>query len=504
MKFVELFAGIGGFSIGLEAAGHECVGQCEIDPHARSVLDRHWPNVPKHDDVATLQHDTFPHPQLVTFGSPCQDLSVAGKRAGMVDGETRSGLFYEAVRYIRDIQEATNGSLPEFALWENVPGAYSSNGGADFATVLTLLVGGEVRVPTTGWADAGVAFGTLGSAEWRTLDSQYFGVAQRRRRVFLVYRPGGECAGEVLLEPEGVRGNPPASIEAREDVAGTLETRTSAGGFPGTDGAVSGHVVPVPIGLDPELNADEDKIGALNTGSASGGGQLARVATPVEVMPTMRAGTLGTASKNQISGDTRDEYIVPVAFKVRGGKEGGGKGYLGSEDKALTTSTVQEQFLAQPMAFDWTASPSRTMNVGPVAPAMETTKAPAIAFALRGRDDGAQVEISGDTINTLRGAEGGSSRDYIAFDTYNQTVSDVTHTLRDPNGTFGDALPAVATSYAVRRLTPRECERLQAFPDDHTRYTPGGTEIADTRRYRMLGNAVTTTVVRWIGRRLPA
>src|SRR5690606_25422586 len=104
---------------------------------------------------------------------------------------------------------ATNGRFPRVAVWENVPGAFSSNGGADFAAVLASLVGGEVGRPADGWTNAGVAFGPLGAAEWRVLDSQHFGVAQRRRRVFLVYHPGSERAGQVLLEPQSVRGDTP-------------------------------------------------------------------------------------------------------------------------------------------------------------------------------------------------------------------------------------------------------------------------------------------------------
>jgi DNA (cytosine-5)-methyltransferase 1 len=386
VKFVSLFAGIGGFDVAFERAGHECVGQCEIDPHAHAVLERHWPHVPQHDDVTTITANTFEHPDVVTFGSPCQDLSVAGKRAGMSDG-TRSGLFFEAVRYIREVLEATNGSLPRLAVWENVPGAYSSNGGADFATVLALLVGGEVRCPTHGWSNAGVAFGPLGSAEWRTLDSQHFGVAQRRRRVFLVYRPGGERAGAVLLEPDSMQRDSEARGEAREDVAGPLEARTTAGGFPGTDGAVSGHVVPV--------TADTLTVGANQTYGFNG-----------EAVPVLN-------------------------------DQGGG---VMNVAEAITTS------------------------------ADRTRAAPVIAFDL--------AQITSAT-NRTRAGPG-----------------------RPMSTLAANSDPHVAMNYAVRRLTPRESERLQGLPDDHTRYRVDGTEIADTHRYRMLGNAVTVNVAEWIGRRL--
>jgi DNA (cytosine-5)-methyltransferase 1 len=418
VKFVSLFAGAGGFDLGLERAGHQCVGQCEIDPHARAVLERHWPDVPKHEDVTTIRASTFAHPELVTFGSPCQDLSVAGKRAGLEDG-TRSGLFYEAVRYIREIQEATHGELPKLALWENVPGAYSSNGGADFATVLALLVGGDVRVPAGGWPNAGVAFGPLGSAEWRTLDSQHFGVAQRRRRVFLVYRAGGERAGEVLLEPDGVRGHSAARDEAR----------------PGTAARAGGGLAA----------GSGDVITALTGGLGSGGPDAAHAQAGwlVPVAPSVLA-SWGHHGYSSPRGDGTDP-IVPVTFKVRGGKEGGGKGYLGSEDKALTISTVQEQYLAQPVAF---AENSR-----------------------------AELRL-----------EGGDGQRTGAVNT--------------GGGKPGQVIPTIATPYAVRRLTPRECERLQAFPDDWTRYRPDNTELADTHRYRLMGNAVTVNVIEWIGRRL--
>lgn len=392
MTFVSLFAGIGGFDLGLESWTHECIGQCEIDPHARKVLDRYWWEVPKHDDVTTLKHDTFDHPELVTFGSPCQDLSVAGKRAGF-EGE-RSSLFLEAVRYIREIQEATNGRLPKLALWENVPGAFSSNDGRDFATVLSLLVGGEVRRPTDGWTTAGVAFGPEGSAEWRVLDSQHFGVPQRRRRIFLVYRPGGERAGEVLLESEGVQGDSSQGGEAGQGITGPL---TSRAGALRTDEAASGQLIPTSFNWQASiaqgLVQDVDRSGPLDA----------------------------------------------------------------SQTKAIAFDTAQI-----------TSKLNRT-RVEPDLPA-----------------------------STLAAG----SNMHVAFDTYNQAASNVTHSLRTPLGTLGDAIPAVSSYRSVRRLTPKECERLQGFPDDHTRYDPNGAEIADTHRYRMLGNAVTVNVIEWIARRL--
>ena len=154
---------------------------------------------------------------IITFGSPCQDLSVAGKRAGL-EGE-RSGLFNEAVRIIREMQSATANKSPRLAVWENVPGAFSSNNGKDFAAVLESLVGCPVCVPETGWTSAGVAFGSLGQAAWRTLDAQFHGVAQRRRRIFLIADFGGQRAGEILFELQSMSGDFEARRKAREEVA---------------------------------------------------------------------------------------------------------------------------------------------------------------------------------------------------------------------------------------------------------------------------------------------
>ena len=137
MKVGSLFTGIGGFDLGLERAGIEVAWQCEIDPHARAVLAKHWAGVPCYDDVRRLSVAHVEFVDIISFGSPCQDLSVAGKRAGMAG--SRSGLFFEATRLIKEMREASDGRFPTVAVWENVPGAFSSNGGADFGEALDAL-----------------------------------------------------------------------------------------------------------------------------------------------------------------------------------------------------------------------------------------------------------------------------------------------------------------------------------------------------------------------------
>ena len=208
----SLFAGIGGFDLGFERAGFSTTWACEIDQKAQAVLRLRFPNAKLHDDVCQIGAHNLEPVDVVTFGSPCQDLSVAGKRAGLA-GE-RSGLFHEAVRVIRELR-AAHGK-PDFAIWENVPGAFSSNGGRDFAAVIDALVNIGAR-----------------DVAWRVLDSRFFGVAQRRRRVFLVADFGGERAEQVLALTEGVRGYSPKGRQARQGSAPGVGYR------PATSGAVT-------------------------------------------------------------------------------------------------------------------------------------------------------------------------------------------------------------------------------------------------------------------------
>ena len=199
MRVLSLFSGVGGMDLGLERSGMQVVGMCEIDKHARSVLAHHWPDVPIHDDVTTLETEQWRgRVDLVAGGSPCQDLSVAGRRKGLDGG--RSGLFWHQCRI------ADQSSAP-WVLWENVAGALTSNNGADFAAVLWGITGTHPRVPDGGWRSAGVVVGPKRSAVWRLLDAQYFAVAQRRRRVFVVGRSGEHPPPEILADDQGMPRN---------------------------------------------------------------------------------------------------------------------------------------------------------------------------------------------------------------------------------------------------------------------------------------------------------
>lgn len=218
MKSVSLFSGIGGFDLGFQRSGIECVAVCEIDKNAQSILRRHFPNAQLFDDVRKVGRGTHERKSidLVCGGFPCQDVSIAGKRAGLA-GE-RSGLWFEFARVIDELE-------PQWVVIENVPGLLSSNGGRDFAIIIRWLA-------KRGY---GVA--------WRVLDAQYFGVPQRRRRVFIVGSFGDGRAAEVLFEQDSSCGDNPQSREAGKDVAYSLRANPSHSGDKG-DGGLNTTLIP--------------------------------------------------------------------------------------------------------------------------------------------------------------------------------------------------------------------------------------------------------------------
>jgi len=229
VRYLSLFSGIEAATVAWEALGWEPVAFAEFEDFPKAVLAHHYPDVPDLGDVTKITEEQIialgPFDVLVG-GSPCQDLSVAGKRAGMKhdDGSTtRSGLFDEQVRLF-EIARKHNGC--RYLIWENVPGAFSSNGGDDFAYVLGSLVGRSVPAPTDGWKNSGVCLSEDGGriAEWRVLDAQYFGVPQRRRRIFIVLDTGAWWSREpFLFESDCMRGDIAKSGNEGEGAASGTE-----------------------------------------------------------------------------------------------------------------------------------------------------------------------------------------------------------------------------------------------------------------------------------------
>jgi DNA (cytosine-5)-methyltransferase 1 len=206
LTFGSLFAGVGGFDMGFEIYG-ECKFQVEWDKNCQNVLNKHWPDVPKWGDISTVSGAELPPVDVIIFGSPCQDLSVAGKRAGLEGA--RSGLFHEAIRIIKEMRDVTNGTFPRWTVWENVAGALSSNNGRDFATVINEM----------GKAGAYLS-------EYALLDAQFFGIPQRRRRVFLIScwdsATAAKCPDPLLPVSESLPGYFEKSKPKRKSASRTL------------------------------------------------------------------------------------------------------------------------------------------------------------------------------------------------------------------------------------------------------------------------------------------
>jgi DNA (cytosine-5)-methyltransferase 1 len=254
MTLGSLFDGIGGWLLAARHAGVTPVWASEIEPFPCSVTARHFPDVKPLGDITKIDPNEIEPVDIVCAGSPCQDLSIAGKRKGLC-GE-RSGLFRTAVELVRRMRMCTGGKSPRFFVWENVPGAFSSNKGADFRSVLEEIGACEIPTPQHGkWANAGMVECDECQIAWRVLDAQYWGVPQRRRRIFLVadFAASGRCAGEILFEPEGVCGDSATGARARERAARGTEDCARIAVY---DMTHADEVMrPVKDGIVPTLNA---------------------------------------------------------------------------------------------------------------------------------------------------------------------------------------------------------------------------------------------------------
>lgn len=416
-RLLDLFSGVGGFSLAFERAGFETIAFSEIEPFPCKVLAERWPDVPNLGDITEItdeQIDALGEIDVVTFGSPCQDFSVAGKRLGM-QGE-RSSLFHEAVRVIRRAR-------PTFAVFENVPGLFSSASGWDFAAVLDEM------------AESGAM-----DIAWSVLDAQWFGVPQRRRRIFLVADFGGERAGEILSISEGVfRDSAPSREEGEEAANGSVRRSLERG----MDGAT---------------------------------GQMV-------------AGTLGGGSGHRgWSPDTdRMTFIPEVSFAFNANERWDGE---------------SETFV--PVSFGWQNSPEQGDEVieNGSAPLRANTT-PAVAFAENQR---LELRVDrGDPQLTTGGGKPGQGYPAVACFSAGQSEGagtiayqpEQSPTLRGAaSGT--NQVPSLHAGMAVRRLTPKECERLQGFPDSWTNIEGA----SDSGRYKAMGNSVAVPVVYWIASRM--
>ncbi len=323
----SLFDGSGGFPLGGVLAGITPIWSSEIEPFPIRVTTARFPNMKHYGDISTIDGSELEPVDIISFGSPCQNLSVAGKREGL-DGD-RSSLFYEAIRIIKEMREATNGKYPRYIVWENVPGAFSSNKGEDFKAVLTEIckVKDEqmsISKPAK-WENAGRIMGDGFSIAWRLLDAQYWGVPQRRQRIYLVADFDGGSAGKILFESEGLSGY-------------------SAQGFKSWQNAANG------------ITEGIGETGETDSLMFENHSQDTRYRGPLEVAQTVSS-TYGTGGNNQ-------PFVVqtPKTLKVRCGCEGGGKGALVQDNLSATLSTNNDQTLFQPRAYGVCAKNSNSMK----------------------------------------------------------------------------------------------------------------------------------------------
>ena len=327
MTLGSLFDGSGGFPLGGVLAGITPIWSSEIEPFPIRVTTARFPNMKHYGDISTIDGSELEPVDIISFGSPCQNLSVAGKREGL-DGD-RSSLFYEAIRIIKEMREATNGKYPRYIVWENVPGAFSSNKGEDFKAVLTEICkvkDEQVSISKPAkWENAGRIMGDGYSVAWRLLDAQYWGVPQRRQRIYLVADFDGESAGKILFESEGLSGY-------------------SAQGFKSWQNAANG------------ITEGIGETGETDSLMFENHSQDTRYRGPLEVAQTVSS-TYGTGGNNQ-------PFVVqtPKTLKVRCGCEGGGKGALVQDNLSATLSTNNDQTLFQPRAYGVCAKNSNSMK----------------------------------------------------------------------------------------------------------------------------------------------
>lgn len=349
----SLFDGSGGFPLGGLLCGITPLWASEIEPFPIRVTTKRLPQMKHYGDVSKLNGAELPPVDIITFGSPCQDMSLAGKRDGL--NGSRSALFYDAIRIIKEMRCKTGGEYPKYIVWENVPGAFSSNGGDDFRTVLQEICkikDEQLSVPRCKkWNSAGEILGDDFSIAWRLLDAQFWGVPQRRKRIYLVADLTGGSAGKILFESEGLSGYSSQSLRAWQRTA-----RDTAKGF-GETGRLclndqGGDIMRITYDITATLRAESHHPPIVFENHS----QDTRYTQLDEVAPTV-ASTYGTGGNNQ-------PFVVetPKTLKVRCGCEGGGKGALIQDNMSATISCNNDQTLFVPKAYGICSKDSNSMK----------------------------------------------------------------------------------------------------------------------------------------------
>jgi DNA (cytosine-5)-methyltransferase 1 len=483
----SLFDGSGGFPLGGMLAGITPVWASEVEPFAVRVTTKRLPFMKHYGDISTLHGAELEPVDIITFGSPCQDMSIAGKRSGL-DG-SRSSLFYEAIRIVKEMREKTDGEKPRWICWENVPGAFSSNGGDDFRAVLETVIGVKepnVQVPAPGkdgWPYADCYVGDGWSVAYRTIDAQHWGVPQRRRRIFLVADFAGGSAGQILFESEGVSGYSAEGFRAWQRAA-----RSSTAGL----GAAGGICLNDQGGS--RMDITEEVTCTLRAES-----HHPPCIVPLEHHPLdsririETSDTIQTLTNRMGTGGNNvpllmEEADTPKTLKIRSGCAGGGKGALIQEDKSATLSCNNDQTVFVPKVYGicslasnamqsdnprsgiYEAETTRTLDASGGNPVCNQGGMAVVgSYSIQGSMIGRSEENGpqGDGINenvsfTLNTADRHAVY-MLTTGSFAQVTKDTSPTLLSRD--WKQAPVVTAADYFVRRLTPTECARLQGFPD---------------------------------------
>lgn len=486
----SLFDGSGGFPLGGLISGIIPVWASEIEPFPIRVTTKRLPFIKHYGDISCMDGSKIEPVDIITFGSPCQDLSIAGKRDGL-DGK-RSSLFYEAIRIVKEMRCATDGKKPRYIVWENVPGAFSSNKGEDFRCVLEGICHIEdetISIPKTDkWKQAGSIVGDHFSLAWRVLDAQYWGVPQRRKRIFLVADFAGGGAGEILFKSEGLSGYSKESIRSWQGATSYIADSTGEAGTICLNDQ-GGNRMDVTKDITCTLRAKSNHPPCvIDSAVFDNHGKDTRFSGPIDVAPTISA-TYGTGGNNQ-------PFVVenPKTYDVRFTSEGtiNARSNVYESDAARTIDTsgnapdsnqggiaVVESYALQGSMI------GRDDKNGPrgdgvneeVSFTLNTVDKHAVVYAIDresfncGQNYARNLGITEDGISSTLNAQGPSA---VATPTYSSSKAsfftnaekELANTLvatdyKDPpliNGNDG-------IEYTVRRLTPTECARLQGFPD---------------------------------------
>jgi len=501
MRYLSVCSGIEAASAAWHDLDWTPLAFSEIEPFSRAVLAHRFPGVPLHGDFTVLRDQPWiVDADILVGGTPCQAFSVAGLRGSLSDA--RGNLTLEYVRLanaIDDLRRAA-GRAPAWIVWENVPGVLSVADNA-FGAFLGGLVGSDAAIEPPagrGWTDAGVVSGPRRCAAWRVLDAQHFGLAQRRRRVFVLAREGaGDWSPADALLPviESVRWHPAPRRETGQRPAPSLAARARGGGGLGTDTELDGWLIADVPAISPALKARDYK-GPSSDGDGDGAPLIAHA---------LRAEGFDASE----DGTGRSTPLVPVAHTLQ--TQCG----FATED-----GTGRGSPLVPVPAHAFDARQSDVVQYGDRAGPLDTCGfSQAVAFQPRIARNGRGA--MGDLVNALQAQSGQTGKGdaapcvATAFEENFNAVREVdvapamttrsVHTdqgyrVSQNAGGFG-----LRTTMQVRRLTPTECERLQGFPDDWTLIPWRGKpadECPDGPRYKALGNSMAVPVMRWIGKRL--